>query len=92
MKKILLALLFLLSIISYGENISYKEITPFEYEGGDDFSEGLAFVMKDGKWGYIDKTGKVVIPFEYDSARDFKEGLAHVWKDGKCTYIIKIEK
>ena len=35
------------------------------------FSEGLAWVCnKDGKFGYIDKTGKVVIPFRYESHYD----------------------
>ena len=45
------------------------------------FSEGLASVKKDDKWGYIDKTGKEVIPCQY-SARgtDFKEGLCFVDK------------
>ena len=47
---------------------------------------------KDGKWGYVDNTGKVIIPFIYDTADDFREGLAAVrieysWgfidKDGK---------
>lgn len=43
-----------------------------------DFSEGLTVVNKgalydmmsfewtEGKWGFIDKTGKEVIPFKYD--------------------------
>ena len=29
------------------------------------FSEGMAPVMKNGKWGYIDKTGKIVINRSY---------------------------
>ncbi len=57
------------------------------------FSEGLAWVCnKDGKFGYIDKTGQVVIPFRYEAAyddgselyyqqpcHDFHDGLARVW-------------
>ena len=57
------------------------------------FSEGLAWVCnKDGKFGYIDKTGKVVIPFRYEAAYDdgaelfyqqpcynFHDGLARIW-------------
>lgn len=56
------------------------------------FSEGLAWVSnKEGKFGYIDKTGKVVIPFRYEPAYDeeveiyysqpcydFHEGLARI--------------
>ncbi len=53
------------------------------------FSEGLAVAEKKGKWGYIDKSGKVVIPLEYDNAYSFHEGLAEVEKDGKWGYIDK---
>lgn len=36
-----------------------------------------------GKWGFKDKTGKLVIPYQYDDAREFSEGLAAVeTKDG----------
>ena len=44
-----------------------------------DFSEGLAaFQHADGKWGYIDKTGRVVIPPTYEVAEEFHNGLAFV--------------
>ena len=40
------------------------------------FSEGLAWVCnKDGKFGYIDKTGKVVIPFRYEACYDDESEL-----------------
>lgn len=35
-------------------------------------------ILKDGKWGFIDKTGKVVIRPEYDYVEEFSEGLALV--------------
>lgn len=53
------------------------------------FSEGLAKVRKDGKWGYMDGTGAMVVPTEYDDAGDFSEGLAKVQKNGKWGYINK---
>lgn len=31
---------------------------------------------EDGKWGFLDKTGKVAISPQFDSASDFSEGLA----------------
>jgi len=34
------------------------------YDGASTFREGLAYVEKDGKAGYIDKEGRVVIPFD----------------------------
>ena len=51
------------------------------------FSEGLARVKKDGKWGYMNKEGEEVIPCKYDSVLDFSEGLAIVKKDGKAFTI-----
>ena len=42
------------------------------------FSEGYAAVCKNGKWGYIDKTGQEVIPCKYAWANPFHEGLASV--------------
>lgn len=39
---------------------SGKEVIPFIYDDADSFSEGLAKVKKDGKEGYIDKSGRWV--------------------------------
>lgn len=40
------------------------------------FSEGLAPVAIDGKYGYINKKGDLVIPLQYSFAGRFYEGLA----------------
>ena len=58
-----------------------------EVEDISSFSEDLAAIKKDGKWGYIDKKGNIVIDCVYEKAQDFSEGLAVVKKDGKCGYI-----
>lgn len=45
------------------------------------FSEGLAAVCdknNNQRWGFIDKTGKIVIPCQYKNVRPFREGLAAV--------------
>jgi TonB family protein len=39
-------------------------------------------VAKVHKYGYIDKTGKMVIPLLYDGANEFSEGLAAVYVSG----------
>ena len=52
----------------------------------------MAAVKTGGKWGYIDKTGKVVVEIKYDDAKDFSEGLAAVWKGGRYFYIDKTGK
>lgn len=55
------------------------------------FSEGLACVCKDGKWGYIDTKGNEVIEFKYSYADNFSGGLAAVSLEegGKKGYINK---
>ncbi len=42
------------------------------------FSNGRALYREGDKYGYIDKTGKVVIPVQYRCASAFEEGLAKV--------------
>lgn len=61
---------------------------PREYKRVGNFSDGLALVEKDGKLGFIDKTGTVVVPLEYDRAGFVTGGendtvrLCWVLKDG----------
>lgn len=68
------------------------------YENAMDFSEELAAVKKDGKWGYINEKGVTAIPFEFDSCAyadamdsdcsfSFRNGLAPVCKGGKFGII-----
>ncbi|MER3329953.1 MAG: WG repeat-containing protein, partial [Candidatus Kapaibacterium sp.] len=57
----------------------FKEI---KYRDALSFSEGLAYVMKDGERGYIDHSGKMVIPLEENIVGyAFSEGLAAVSND-----------
>lgn len=64
-----------------------NEIPQCHYEYAKDFSEGLAAVWKDGKYGYINTKGEVVLPFKYSEADCFGDSLAAVYKDGKYCYI-----
>lgn len=68
-------------------------IIPFQFdaivagEGGEslefnDFSEGLAAVSKNDKYGFIDTKGKVVIEPKYEWASSFSDGLAIVSVEG----------
>jgi hypothetical protein len=54
-----------------------------------DFSEGLAGVKVEGKWGFIDTNGKMVIPPQFDEALKFSEGLAAVFIECRWGYIDK---
>jgi hypothetical protein len=51
---------------------------PPKYDDGRDFSEGLATVRIDNKWGYINTIGKLVIKLNYWDCGYFSEGLAPV--------------
>ena len=59
-----------------------------------EYNEGLAGVKDaDGKWGFIDKTGKLVIPCQWKKALFFSEGLAGVQDDNeKWGFIDKTGK
>ena len=50
------------------------------------FSNGLAAVYN-GKWGYIDTSGKVAIPYQYDMAFSFGAKVAPVRTGEKYGYI-----
>lgn len=57
----------------------FKEI---QYRDALSFSEGLAYVMKDGERGYIDPSGKMVIRLDSNIVGyAFSEGLAAVSND-----------
>ena len=59
-----------------------------------EYKEGLAGVKDaDGKWGFIEKTGKIVIPCQWKKALFFSEGLAGVQDDNeKWGFIDKTGK
>ena len=65
-----------------------------QWKDRGDFFEGLAAVKDaNDKYGFINKTGKVVIPCKWRWARDFHEGLAAVVDaNGKYGFINKTGK
>ncbi len=50
-----------------------KFVIPAKFDGAWHFSEGLANVEYNGKWGFINKVGKIVIP-----AKNFIVGISLV--------------
>ena len=52
-----------------------------------DFSEGLARVVQNYKYGFIDREGKTIAPCIYKRADDFSEGFAHVKQNNKWGFI-----
>ena len=59
------------------------------YDQVMDFSEDMARVKKDNKWGFINKAGKEVVAPTYSQAEDFADGMACVTdvKTKKYGYI-----
>jgi hypothetical protein len=53
----------------------------------------LLRVIKDSKYGFVDKKGKIIVPVEYEHAdEDFYIGLSRAKKNGKWGYIDKSGK
>ena len=66
---------------------SYLVVKP-QFSEVKNFSQGLAAVKLDDKWGYIDKTGKVVVKPQFSEAYSFSERVAGVTVDSnKWEYI-----
>ena len=73
----------------YGYKYNGTLVIPARYDYAGYFSEGLARVLINGKYGFIDKSGAMVIPAKYDVSWDFSEGLAWVLINGKHGFIDK---
>ena len=66
------------------------EINPRHNDNyADNYNVAMIDEESDGKWGFIDKTGKIVVFPQYDAVEGFREGLAVVEKDGKRGFIDK---
>jgi hypothetical protein len=89
---ILLIILIMLALTPTAKAAGYIEIVSPKYGDVGSFSDGLAWVALNGKYGFIDKTGKEVIPLKYDSAYDFSGGLAVIELDEKRGFIDKTGK
>ena len=61
------------------------------YEDAGNFSEGLAWVKKNGKYGYVDLSGNLVIDTLFTYASDFNSECAYVAR-GLRQGVIRIAK
>lgn len=62
--------------------------TANSFEYARNFSDGLAVVRINHKYGYIDTSGKIVIPAEFLFADDFKDGKAFIRNKHKVDGLI----
>jgi hypothetical protein len=55
------------------------------------FCDGmLSVVNKEGKWGYVDTTGKLVVPCKYDGTSKFGDGVAFVLTRHDDNQVVEI--
>ena len=50
-------------------------------------TDPLTAVNHGGKWGYVDREGRMVVAAQYEYALEYAQGLAAVSKGGKSGYI-----
>ncbi len=81
----ILSILF--PLLLNGQTVKIK--IDYQYDEAKSFSEGLAAVKKEDKWGYIDNQGSLVWPYKFDLAMPFEEGLAAVKLQDKWGYFNK---
>lgn len=63
------------------------EWIPCQFKNVGDFSNGFAYIEKNGLYGFIDGTGKEIVPTTYQEVNSFFDGLAWVKRDNKCGFI-----
>ncbi len=77
-------------------NAKFEEVIPlgdYQEQGGKPiFTEGLCGLKINGKYGYIDKTGKEGTPFKFDVGYPYSAGRAAVCYKWKWGYINKAGK
>lgn len=82
-----MALVRLQGRYGYIDHAGHCVVEP-QFEDGRCFQDGMAAVMKDGKWGYMDRSGKLRF-YGWDCTAYFGHGLGPVQRDGKWGYINK---
>ena len=60
-----------------------------QYDDCGEWSEDVAWVVKDSKWFHIDKQGNPLYNEKHDWVGSFSEGVAWVVKDSKWFHIDK---
>lgn len=63
------------------------------FTDGKTFLEGIAVCAREGKYGIIDNTGKIIVPFEYDYISTVSSGTLTAFKKGEgWTVFQKLSK
>lgn len=70
------------NLCGYVERVSEEGRLPKRFEVAKPFSDGMAAVRIDGRYGYIDTSGRIVIEPRYEAAGPFTGNYAEVRVDG----------
>ena len=84
-KRYLPLVLIAIGFIAYFAVSHY--LSQRKYSQLNNFSNGLALVVSDNMYGYINHSGEEVIKCQYENAKDFQHGLACVKKHGNYGII-----
>lgn len=85
-------LVFSTSFAQNTEGVEWEWVIQPQFDDAWFFFDGLASVKQNNKWGFIDKTGKIVIQPQFESFGYFLEGLLPIKQNGKYGYIDKFGK
>jgi hypothetical protein len=58
-----------------------------QLDGAYDFSEGLAPVKVNGKWGFMTKEKIFVLNPQFEDVRGFNESIALIKQNGKWGFV-----
>src|SRR5688572_1395289 len=62
-------------------------ITAFAFHASSVMAEELYPIEEKGKWGFINKSGKVVVTPQYEFAGNYYDGMASVKSGGKYGFV-----
>ncbi len=78
----MILVLFILSVAAATQTFAQERRTNTKQEHSDD----LTPIQVNGKWGYVDNSGKIVIKPQFSRASEFSDGLALVWTGGAALF------
>lgn len=73
------------------DEVKYFDLEGKEISNTEIFKDNILFTKKqNGKWGFIDKSGKTIIDYMYDKVTEFNEyGFAGIQQNGKWGVVDK---
>jgi hypothetical protein len=74
----------------YLHKASGKYLWPGRFQDASTFSQGFAPVKIDGKWGYIDRAGRIIVEPVYDAAFPFR-GRYAVIREGQRRGFLRLD-